>query len=105
MHGDRPDERAVFELALNLVTAVGGSRLDPSARFFFGGFGNNWVDYRARQQFREVEALPGIEINHASGANYGRAQVELDLPPLRFRKVGTPSMYLRWASLSLVGKI
>lgn len=83
-------------------TALGGDRTDPNARFFFGGFGNNWVDHRGIQQFREVEAFPGIEINDVSGANYGRGQVELTLPPLRFRRVGTPSMYLRWASLSLV---
>ena len=49
------------------------------------------------QQFRAVEALPGIEINEVSGANYGRAQVEWTLPPLRFRRVGVPSMYLRFA--------
>ena len=83
-------------------TALGGDRTDPFARFFFGGFGNNWVDHRGIQQFREVESFPGIEINDVSGANYGRAQVEWTLPPLRFRRVGTPSMYLRWASLSLV---
>ncbi len=83
-------------------TALGGDRTDPFARFFFGGFGNNWVDHRGIQQFREVESFPGIAINDVSGANYGRAQVEWTLPPLRFRRVGTPSMYLRWASLSLV---
>ncbi len=82
-------------------TALAGSRTEPFARFFFGGFGNNWVDYRAIQQFREPEAFPGIPINSVGGANYGRAQVEWTLPPLRFRRVGIPSFYLRWASLSL----
>lgn len=28
--------------------------------------------------------------------------MELTLPPLRFRRVGSPSLYLRWASLSFV---
>ena len=83
-------------------TALGGDRNDPFARFFFGGFGNNQVDHREIQQFREIEAFPGIGINAVSGANYGRAQVEWSSPPLRFRRVGTPSMYLRWAALSLV---
>ncbi len=83
-------------------TALAGDRTDPFARFYFGGFGNNKVDHRAIQQFREVEAFPGIGINAVSGANYGRAQVEWTSPPLRFRRVGTPSMYLRWAALSLV---
>ena len=83
-------------------TALAGDRSDPNARFFFGGFGNNWVDHGSIERFREVEAFPGIEINDVSGANYGRAQVELTLPPLRFRRVGSPSLYLRWASLSLI---
>jgi Tol biopolymer transport system component len=83
-------------------TSLAGDRSDPNARFFFGGYGNNWVDRRGVQQFREMEAFPGIEINEVSGANFGRAQVELRSPPLRFRRFGSPSMYVRWAALSIV---
>jgi hypothetical protein len=82
-------------------TALAGNRSDPFARFFFGGFGNNWVDYRAIRQFRNTESFPGVDINAVGGANYGRAQVEWMLPPLRFRRVGLPSAYLRYAALSL----
>jgi len=81
--------------------ALAGDRNDPFANFFFGGFGNNWVDYRAIRQFRNTESFPGLEINEVGGANYGRAQLEWMLPPLRFRRVGIPSFYLRWAGLSL----
>ncbi len=84
-------------------TALAGNRSDPFARFFFGGFGNNWVDYRAIQQFRNSESFPGIAINAVGGASYGKAQVEWVSPPLRFRRVGIPSLYLRWAELSLFG--
>ena len=83
------------------LPAAGGLVGGLVARFFFGGFGNNYVDHREIQQFRGVEAFPGIGINTVSGANYGRAQVEWTLPPLRFRRVGVPSMYLRFAQLSL----
>jgi hypothetical protein len=82
-------------------TALAGPRDDAFARFYFGGFGNNWVDHRAVRQFRESASFPGIPINTADGANYGRVQLEWSLPPLRFRRVGIPSFYLRWASLSL----
>jgi hypothetical protein len=82
-------------------TALAGSRTDPFVDFFFGGFGNNWVDYRAIKQFRNTESFPGIDINDVGGANYGRAQVEWMLPPLRFRRVGISSAYLRYAALSL----
>ena len=82
-------------------TALAGHRSDPFARFYFGGFGNNWVDHRAVRQFRETESFPGIAINAVGGASYGKAQVEWTSPPLRFRRAGIPSFYLRWAALSL----
>ncbi|MFN2601513.1 MAG: TolB family protein [Gemmatimonadaceae bacterium] len=81
-------------------TSLGGDRNDPFARSYFGGFGNNWVDHRGIKQFRETESFPGLEINQISGATYGKAQVEWNSPPLRFRKVGVPAAYLRWAGLS-----
>lgn len=82
-------------------TALAGNRSEPFAKFFFGGFGNNWVDYRDIRQFRNAESFPGMDINAVGGANYGRVQVEWTSPPLRFRRVGIPSFYLRWAGLSL----
>jgi hypothetical protein len=80
--------------------AVTGDRDEPFANFYFGGFGNNWVDHRAARQFRDVESFPGIDINAVGGATYGRVQAEWTLPPLRFRRVGIPSFYLRWAGLT-----
>ncbi|NNE34600.1 MAG: hypothetical protein HKN13_05165, partial [Rhodothermales bacterium] len=74
---------------------------DPFARFFFGGFGNNWVDHLGVKRFRDPESFAGLEINEIGGANFGKVQAELVLPPLRFRSIGIPSLYLRWASLSL----
>jgi hypothetical protein len=81
-------------------TFTGGNRNDPFARSYFGGFGNNWVDYRGIKQFRNTESFPGLDINQVSGATYGKAQVEWTSPPLRFRKIGIPSAYLRWAGLT-----
>jgi len=82
-------------------SALAGNRSNPFARVFFGGFGNNWVDYRDIRQFRELASFAGLEINAVGGASYGKAQVEWVLPPLRFRRVGIPSFYLRWVNLSL----
>src|SRR5688500_11257779 len=56
-------------------TSIGGNRNDPFARSYFGGFGNNWVDYRGIKQFRNMESFPGLDINQVSGAAYGKAQV------------------------------
>lgn len=82
-------------------TSLAGRRTDPLANFFFGGFGNNWVDHRAIRQFRDAESFPGIDINEVGGASYARAQLEWTSPPLRFRRAGIPSFYFRWADLSL----
>ena len=82
-------------------TAVGGNRADPFDQFFFGGFGNNWVDYHPFKQFRLTESSPGLPINSIGGPNYAKAQVEWVLPPLRFRRFGIPSFYFQWADLSL----
>ena len=81
-------------------SSMGGDRNDPFARSYFGGFGNNWVDYRGIKQFRSTESFPGLAINRVGGATYGKAQLEWTSPPLRFRKAGVPSAYLRWAGLS-----
>jgi hypothetical protein len=82
-------------------TSLAGRRVDALANFYFGGFGNNWVDHRAIRQFRETESFAGIDINAVGGANYARVQAEWTTPPLRFRRVGIPSFYVRWAALSL----
>ena len=96
-----PLDHSSLWLRASVGTALAGARTDPFADFFFGGFGNNWVDYREIQQFRNVESFPGTDINSIGGANYGRAQVQWVTPPLRFRRVGIPSFYLQWADLSL----
>jgi len=96
-----PLDHSSLWLRASAGAALAGARTDPFADFFFGGFGNNWVDYRDIQQFRNVESFPGIDINSVGGANYGRAQVQWVTPPLRFRRVGIPSLYLQWADLSL----
>jgi hypothetical protein len=74
----------------------GGDRAEPFANFYFGGFRNNWVDYRDEKRYREPESFPGLEINELGGTNYARGLAEWNLPPLRFRRVGTPGFYLTW---------
>ncbi|MBN2357440.1 hypothetical protein JXO59_15100, partial [candidate division KSB1 bacterium] len=78
-----------------------GDRDNPFANFFFGGFGNNWVDYDTEKRYREFYSFPGMEINAFGGTNYLKAMMEWNLPPLRFRSVGFTSLYLRWARPAL----
>jgi hypothetical protein len=78
-----------------------GDLWNPFANFFFGGFGNNWVDYRTEKRYRQHYAFPGVELNDIAGTNFGKATVEWNVPPLRFRHLGTTSFYVTWARLAL----
>lgn len=89
--------------SLWLRTAVGksfGPRDDPFANYFFGGFGNNWVDSRGINRYRSYSSFPGMEINAIAGTTFGKALVEWALPPIRFRRAGGTSLFLKWAQLS-----
>lgn len=69
---------------------------EPFASFYFGGFRNNWVDWRPEKQYRELLAFPGVDLDEIPGSNFGRAMLEWNLPPLRFREAGTSSFYVSW---------
>ncbi|HUI65524.1 MAG TPA: hypothetical protein VL126_11855, partial [Bacteroidota bacterium] len=87
-----------------LRTSLGESfhaRGDLFANFYFGGFGNNWVDHQTEKRYREYFSFPGVPLNSIGGTNYGKALLEWTAPPLRFREVGFPSAYVTWARLCL----
>ena len=67
---------------------------EPFANFYFGGFGNNYVDRGEIKRFREHYAFPGARLNDIAGRNFVRSLVEWELPPIRFSRAGTPGFYL-----------
>jgi hypothetical protein len=78
-----------------------GDRDNSFANFYFGGFGNNWIDHLPYQRFREYYSFPGVELNSIGGTNFGKLLAEWTLPPLRFRRLGLPALYCRWTRLAL----
>jgi hypothetical protein len=78
-----------------------GDRDNPFANFFFGAFGNNWIDYQEVRRYRHHYSFPGIDLNEVGGIDFGKLTVEWTLPPLRFRRVGVPGLYANWARLAL----
>jgi hypothetical protein len=78
-------------------SSVGG----PYANFYFGGFGNNWIDHLSSQRFREYYSFPGVELNAIAGKNYGKLLIEWTLPPIRFRRMGLPILYNPWVRPAL----
>jgi hypothetical protein len=73
-----------------------GDRDNPLANFYFGGFGNNYVDSGAIKRYREYYAMPGFELNSISGRRFARAMAEVNVPPLVFERMGLPGFHLAW---------
>ena len=81
-----------------------GPRTETLANFYFGGFGNNWVDHSDVAQYRDQSSFPGIDVNlqaSVAGTDYGKLTLEWDLPPLRFRRMGLQDFYVTWARCAL----
>lgn len=69
---------------------------NPFAQFFFGGFGNNWVDRGDEKRYREYYSLPGADLNEIGGRAFAKSTAELNLPPVLFSRLGTPGFYANW---------
>lgn len=74
---------------------------DPFSSFYFGGFGNNWVDKLDFSRYREYYSFPGAKLNQIGARSFAKSMVELNLPPVRFRQMGSTMAYVNWARLSL----
>ena len=82
-----------------LRSSAGFSPQDPNepfANFFFGGFGNNYVDDEDENAIARYHSFPGTELNALGGRNFVKSLAEWNLPPLRFSRAGTPGAYLSW---------
>ena len=81
-----------------------GPRDESLANFYFGGFGNNWVDHGDIWQYRYASSFPGLPVDRQDelgGTNYGKLTVEWNLPPVRFRRFGVADLYCNWTRLTL----
>lgn len=78
-----------------------GQRLHPLSSFYFGSFRNNYVDNRPVKRYRDADSFPGFGIDEIAARRFGKLTGEINLPPLRFAEVGTPSFYLSYARPAL----
>ena len=85
----------------SVVRSAGGASSrpasEPFANFFFGGFGNNWIDRGDEKRYRTHYSFPGVGLNEIGGRNFVKSLVEWNMPPKVFRRIGTPGFYLTWA--------
>jgi hypothetical protein len=76
-----------------------GDRDNAFVNFYFGGFGNNWIDCLGEKRYREYYSFPGLEINAIGGRSFARAMLEWTLPALHFRRLGALNLFCNWARL------
>jgi hypothetical protein len=78
-----------------------GDSQSPFANFYFGAFGNNWVDHQEISRYRQYYSFPGMDLDAIGSTSFAKAQVEWNAPPWKFKRLGTTAVYCNWARLSL----
>ncbi len=78
-----------------------GDFTSPFASFYLGAFGNNYIDHGTIDRYREYYSFPGVGIDAISARSFGKLLGEYNLPPKRFRELGTTWAYVNWARLTL----
>jgi hypothetical protein len=95
-----------LSLWLRLAGGCGfGDRRNPFTNYYFGSFGNNYLEKQTTAQYREPQSFAGAEINEIGGSNFAKATLDLNLPPVRFRKLGFLSFYATYARLNLFASV
>ncbi len=87
-----------------LYTSAGTGSGDASSslrNFYFGAFGNNYVDDREVKRYREYDSFPGFDIDAIDARRFVKSVAEWNLPPVRFSDVGSPGLYLSSARPAL----
>ena len=74
--------------------AAGGDKNNALGDFYLGSFGNNYVDDGEVKRYRDFDSFPGFGIDEIAARSFAKGVVELNLPPLRFSDIGTPSFFL-----------
>jgi len=71
-----------------------GNRASPLSSYYFGSFGNNYVDMGEVKRYRQHNSFPGFDINELKARRFFKNVAEWNVPPVRFEEVGIPSFYL-----------
>jgi hypothetical protein len=85
----------------NAAGISGGDRDNTLANWFFGAYGNNYVDDGDVKRYRNFYSFPGFDIDELHGQDFARSILEWNLPPVTFKEVGVPAFYLSWIRAAL----
>lgn len=70
-----------------------GNKKSELSKFYFGGFRNNYVDWQPAEQYRNLTAFPGVEIDEIPARNFVKTMGELNLKPIRLNNFGATWLY------------
>ena len=98
----------------NAAGVASGNRENVLASFYFGGFGNNYVDDGEVKRYREFDSFPGFEIDELAGRDFAKsgAGTEPAAPAVRgsrlagvFPGLGAPGLVRRCARRQACGRL
>ena len=78
-----------------------GDFTSPFSSFYFGAFGNNYIDHGTIDRYRDYYSFPGVGIDAIGGRSFGKLMGEYNLPAIHFRLLGATWGYVNWARLTL----
>jgi len=87
-----------------LRSAIGQNFGDPASEFgneYFGGFGNNWVDYRAANRYRSVNSFAGVKIDEIKAHSFAKLMAEINIRPIRYRNAGFINIYPTYSQFNV----
>ncbi len=90
----------IFHLKLAAGYVQKNNNLDQ-AHFFFGGFGNRYVEDSPVKQYRDVLRFPGIPIYSLLSDKFGKLLIEENFPPVRFYNVSIGEQFLNYIDMSI----
>jgi len=82
-----------------------GDRNSALDYFYFGAFGNNFVDDGEIKRYRDFDSFPGFGIDGIQASNFLKSTLEFNFPPIRFEDVGSSAAYLSSARTALFAGI
>ena len=70
------------------------------AKYYFGGFGNQYLENKPVKQYRDVFRFPGIPYNSLYGDYFTKIMIEHNLPPLRLSGLKLGQHFLSYIDAS-----
>lgn len=92
-------------------TAAGNafsSDVNPFTRFGFASFGNNYIDHQSFRRYRSIYSFPGLQYDAATtiiSKEFFKGMVEMVIPPIRFRKLGTLNLFANWTQATIFSSL